>query len=229
MPMTGGRNPIDILEALAGPAWLLIRDLPGSPTVPADPAAVVSPVADSSGEYAPVSPWRYTGLAADDFAFSAGREVAGLEYSGKGELFKKVTSVSYQVQAQLAGIAQLNLALIANSQSTSTVAAAAGKPAYKRVGLGLYDNLKRYQIALVADRPTGAGVVTEPAPSNRTRPPSVIIIGNNVGLGDDESEFTFSDSEPVNAQVTFDFAPLSGAANGREHGDVYEETPGVIA
>jgi len=229
MAMAGGRNPIEVLEALAGPAWLLIRDLATSPVVPADPAAVVSPVADVAGEYAAVTPWRYTGLSADDFAFETGREVSGLEYSGKGELFKRVTSVSYQVTAQLAGIAQLNLALIANSQSTATIASVAGKPAYKRVGLGNYSDFKRYQIALVADRPSGAGVIVEPAPSGRSRPPSVIIIGNNVSLTDDESELEFSSDDPVNAEVTFSFAPLTGSALGREYGDVYEETPGTIA
>jgi hypothetical protein len=228
MAMSGGRFPYDQLGALTGPARFLIADI-GTP-VPADPFDVIPAVADVNGEYPAIAPWRDTGLSADSPTYTRGTDTESIEYEQTaGALFEKVSAVNRSFTAQVAGIAAENVKLIEVAPATTTVAAAAGQPAGTKVGFGIYNQLPRYRCVLVADRPAGAGVVTEPGTPARTRPPSVVLVMHNCGIAAEDADFEFSRGDPVNVGLTFTLFPESGQPAGQEHGYWWFETPGTIA
>lgn len=228
MPMSGGRFPFDQLDALTGPARVLIANV--TTPIPADPYDIVPAVADANGEYPAIAPWRDTGLSADSPSYTRGIDTEGIEYEQpSGALFEQVSAVNRSFTAQVAGIATTNLQLIENAPRTQTVAAGTGQPGGQKVAFGQFASLPRYRVALVADRPTGAGEVVEPGTPGRRRPPSVILVMYECGLAAEDADFEFSRGDPVNVGLSFTLFPAAGQPAGEEHGYWWLEQAGTIA
>ncbi|MBA2726479.1 MAG: hypothetical protein H0U53_10855 [Actinobacteria bacterium] len=235
MPRTGGRTPYDKNNALSGPCrvvWAL-----SSVALPTSPVDIVQQVADANGEYPAKTGWNDFGLSADAPEFTHDKETEGLEYEQPtGVLFEEITEINREFTAQIAEIDVENLKIIENSDIVEAVAAsAAAAPAasktaaWQKVQTGLYDAFKMYRIAFIAYRPTGAGVVTEPGPPTKTRPPAVCRVLPLATLAADESALEFERGEPVNAEVTFRVVDDSAAGTGKQHGYWALETAGLIA
>lgn len=235
MPRTGGRTPYDQANAASGPARVVWA--PISVAVPNTPVDIFQQVANAQGEYPCKTGWNDFGLATDAPSYSTSRETGGLEYQQpKQELFKIVTSVQRQFTAQVAEIDSENLKLIENSTSTAAVAASAAaavigvkSAAWTKIFTGLYSDLTQIRIAMIAYRPPGAGVVTEPGPPVVSRPPAIVRIIPICVLSADSSEFEFSTGDPTGVSVQFDIIPDPAQGTDKEHGWWALETAGAIA
>jgi hypothetical protein len=230
MARTGGRFPFDKLNALTGPVRV-VWALP-SVAAPADLSDIVAQVADAEGEYPTQTGWNDFGLMTDSPSLSHDRDTSGIEYEGVGQLFEKVSNVTRSFTHHVGEIDEENLQIIENTTITEAVAAsAAAAPsphaAQTKVHVGLYNSFPRYRIALIAYRPDGAGLVTEPAPSNRTRPPAVGRVFSAT-LSGDIGDVDFSAGDPVGIDITFNIDPDQTFGAGKEHGYWVIEQPGAI-
>lgn len=229
MAMHGGRTPYDEAGALTGPARVLYADT--AQAVPTSPWDVVPPVASAGGEYAALTAWKDFGLAADAPQYAHDKDSDGLDYEQpSGSLFEEITDINRSFKAQVGHIDELTMGIIENSASVTTLAAAAGKSAVKKLDIGSYASFKQWRIVMISFRPTGSGVVTEPAPSPvGTRPPAVALILPRVILAAEASELSPERGSPANIEVTFNVIPETTLASGKEHGFWGFEQPGVIA
>jgi len=227
--MHGGRTPYDEGGALTGPARVLYAPL--ATAVPTDVWDIIPAVADVDGEYPAETGWFDFGLAADAPTYTHSRESEGLEYQQpSGALFQAITSVERNLTAQIAHIDEITLQIIENALSASTISSAANESALKKVNVGLYSDVPVWRVALVSFRPSGAGVVTEPAASPvDTRPPLVARIIPRAVITADETEMSFARGEPTNAECTFVAQSEPSAPAGGEHGYWIVEQPGTIA
>lgn len=230
VPRTGGRFPFAGDNALTGPArvlWALTTQ-----AVPADLVDIVQQVADANGEYPAKAGWNDFGLATDAPTLSHDRDTSGIEYEGVGELFQKVSNVTRGFTAHVGEIEPENLQIVENTSITEAVAASATgaaadiqKAAQTKVHVGIYSSFPVYRIALIAYRPDGAGVVTEP--DGKTRPPAVGRVFTGV-LSGDIGDIDFSTGDPVGVDLTFNVQPDQTLGAGKEHGYWVFEQPGAI-
>lgn len=228
MATKGGRMPFDASGALAGPARVIYADPTEVTTPPVDLWDVIPPVADVNGEYPCETDWMDFGLAADAPTYTHSKETTGLEYQqSSGVLFEKISNIARSFTAQVAQITPENMLILENAQSVEAIAAAAGKSAQKKVAFGLYTSFKTVRIVLVTYRPDGAATVVEPG--GIVRPPAVALVLPLVVLSAEDTEFSFSSGDPVNAPVTFTVLKDETQTAGEEHGYWIFEEPGVIA
>lgn len=228
MALSGGRTPYDKGNAAAGPARVLWAET--DVAVPTDFYDVLPGVADSEGEYPALTGWNDFGLAADAPSYTHDKDTEGLEYQQTaGVLFEQISEITRSFTAQIAEISPEHLKIIENADTIETIASAANQAAQKKVAFGLYENFKQYRIAMVMYRPTGAGVVTEPAPSNRTRPPGIMLVLPLVSLAAEGTDIEVDRSDPVNAEVEFTVFPEPTLGVNKEHGFWVLESSGVIA
>lgn len=232
MARTGGLTPYDKLNALSGPARTLVAEDPSSTAIPTSTADVISMVADVNGEYPAKTGWRDLGLAADAPGYSHDKDTSGLEYEQvRGVLFETVESIERQFTAQMAEFDADNLMIIENSDIEAAIAASAALATNKHAGFtnvhtGMYSRFKQYRICMIAYRPEGAGVVTEPG--GIKRPPSVARILPLCVLAAEGTDVEVEAGEPTNAEVTFTVIPDSSAGVGKEHGFWSIENTGTI-
>lgn len=231
MAVTGGRTPYDKTNAAAGPARVLWADPADVDIADVDDLySIVPGVADANGEYPAVAGWNDFGLAADAPSYTHDKDTEGLEYQQTaGVLFEQISEITRSFTAQIAEISPENLKIIENADTIETIAAAANKAAQKKVAFGLYENFKQYRIAMVMYRPTGAGTITEPAPSGRTRPPAVALVLPLVSLAAEGTDVEVDRSDPVNAEVEFTVFPEPTLGSNEEHGFWVFEQSGVIS
>ena len=228
---TGGRTPYNAGGALAGPARVLWADPTTVATTPTDLWAIIPAVANASGEYPPMTGWNDFGLSVDAPEYVHSKTSAGLTYQQPhGALFEQITEITRTFTAQIGQIDQDNLAIVENTTSPYTsIAAATGKSAAKKVKIGLYPAFKTVRIAMVTYRPSGTPTVTEPSPSPvGTRPAAVALVFPLCTLSAEDSTFTFDAGNPVNAAIKFTVVPDQSQGAGAEHGYWLFETPGVI-
>jgi len=230
MPATGGRMPFDASGALAGPARTVFADPADVATSPVDLWEIITPIADAEGEYPVLTGWKDFGLAADAPTYTHAKETEGLEYQqSRGVLFEQISNIARSFTAQIAQIDPDNMVIVENAQAVETIAASAGKSALKKVPFGIYEEFKTLRIALISYRPSGTPLVTEPAPSARTRPAAVALVLPLCVLAAEDSEFEFDAGNPVNAPITFTVLRDDTQTAGEEHGYWVFEQPGVIA
>jgi hypothetical protein len=221
--------PYDAAGALAGPARVLYAD-PTVAAVPADLWDIIPAVADVDGEYPPQPDWSDFGLAADAPTYTHSKDTEGLEYQQpRGVLFEAISEITRTFTAQIAQIQPENMLIVENADAIVPIAAAAGVSAQKKVAFGLYPEFKSLRIALISYRPSGTPTVTEPAPSDRTRPCAVGLVLPLCVLSAEDSEFEFDAGSPVNAAITFTALADQTAGANKEHGFWIFEDPGVIA
>jgi len=230
MPRTGGRTPYDPSNALVGPARVLWAET--TVTAPTQLADIVSQVADAQGEYPAQAGWNDFGLMTDAPSVSHGRETSALEYQQNAELFKVVSSVSRSFTATVGEIEPEILKLLENTTITEAIAASAAaapkkNAAQTKIWTGLYAGLRQVRVAIIAYRPEGAGVVTEPG--GATRPPAVARVIPICQLSGDDIESEFPAGEPVSAEITFDAVADPALGAKKEHGYWVIELPGAIA
>jgi len=227
--MHGGRTPYDEAGALTGPARVLYA--PVATAVPVDLWDIVPASADANGEYPAETGWFDFGLAADAPTYTHSRESEGLEYQQpSGDLFTVISSIERSLTVQVAHIDEITLQIIENSIAATTIAASTGESAQKKTLAGLYSDVPVWRIALVAFRPSGANIVTEPAASPvDTRPGAVARIIPRATITADETEMSFERGTPTNAEVTFTAQSEPTAPAGGEHGFWIVEQAGVIA
>src|SRR4051794_29314388 len=225
----GGKTPYDAGGALAGPARVLYSRPEDVTTVPVDLWDIIPAVADAQGEYPVKTGWKDFGLSADAPSYTHSKESEGLEYQQpKGVLFEQISAITRTFTAQIGQIDPENMQIVENTQSLTSIAAAAGESAQKKVPFGLYSEFKNVRIAMITYRPSGTPSVTEPAPSNIVRPAAVALVLPLCVLSAEDSEFTFDKGAPVNAAITFTVLPVQALGAGKEHGFWLFETPGII-
>jgi hypothetical protein len=221
---TGGAFPYDKLNALEGLARVLWAPL----TVATPTGLPIASVATAGGEYTPLTGWIDLGLAAGAPTYTHGREEGTLEYQQSGVLFRKITSIERSFTCNVAEIEPENLKIIENATQTAAVAATAGTSAAMKVFIGRYSSLASYRIALVSYRPDGAGVVVEPAPSSRSRPPLVALVLPNCTLAAEDTDMEWDAGSPVSAEITFNSVGDQSLGAGKDDGYWYVETAGTI-
>lgn len=228
MAMHGGRTPYDEAGALAGPARILIA--PTSVAVPADIWDVIPALAESSGEYPAKTGWEDLGLTSDASSTSHSRDSSGLEYEQPvAALFQAITSITRSITVPMAHIDQRTLQIMENASAASTIAAATGKSAQKKINVGNYSSVPQWRVVMIAYRPSGAGTVTEPSPSPvGTRPPLVARVIPRATISSDATEMSVGRGDPSGADVTFTAESEPTAAAGAEHGFWIVETAGTI-
>jgi hypothetical protein len=231
MARTGGRFPYDKSNAATGPARVVWAEL--TEPVPSDLSAIVAMVADVDGEYPLAGTWNDFGLAADAPQYSHDKKTDSLAYEQPaGGLFEQVSEITRQFKANVAEIEPENLKIVENSEITQAIAtSAAGAPTKKGaqtlVHIGTYASLKQVRIALLSNRPDGAGEVTEPG--GATRPPFVGLILPVCTLAAETSQLTFKRGDPVAAEITFTVVGDPSLGVGKEHGYWALEAAGAIA
>jgi hypothetical protein len=226
----GGKTPYDAGGALAGPARVMYARPEDVVAAPGDLWDVIPAVADSQGEYPAKTGWKDFGLSADAPSYTHSKESEGLEYQQpKGVLFEQISAITRTFTAQVGQIDPENMQIVENTQALTTIAAAAGESALKKVPFGLYSEFKNLRIVMITYRPSGTPSVTEPAPSNIIRPAAVALVLPLCVLSAEDSEFTFDKGTPVNAAITFTVLPDQSLGAGKEHGYWVFEQPGVIA
>lgn len=227
--MHGGRTPWDEAGALAGPARVLYA--PTSVAVPGDCWDIVPAVATAGGEYPAKTGWEDFGLAADAPSTTHGRDSSGLDYQQpSGALFQAITAVTRSLTLNVAHIDERTIQIIENADAATTIAAATGESALKKVYVGLYSDVPQWRIALVSFRPSGAGTVVEPAPSPiGSRPPAVVRVIPRATISSDDTELSFPEGEPAGGNVTFTAESEPTAPAGGEHGYWVFEQVGTIA
>lgn len=227
-PPIGGRTPYTKANAAAGPARTLWAET--TVAVPTDFYDVLPGVADAQGEYPALTGWNDFGLAADAPSYTHDKDTEGLEYQQTpGVLFEQISEITRSFTAQVAEISPENLKIIENADAIEAIAAAANQAAQKKVAFGLYENFKQYRIAMVMYRPTGAGVVTEPAGSPvDTRPPGIMLVLPLCSLAAEGTDIEVDRSDPVNAEVQFTVFPEPTLGTNEEHGFWVLEEPGAI-
>lgn len=219
---------LDPTAVATGPGRFLIA--PVSAPVPTSPYDAVLPVANGSGYYPAIAPWRDTGLSVDAPSWTHSRETEGLEFQHvAGTLFDRITEVTRTLTAQISGITPENLALIENvpDSAITTIASSAGKPAAKKIGFGTYSRLISYRGMVMFERADDATPITEPG--GRTRPPAIFYVLPTMQLSaDEDSEFEVAKGEAVNTAVSFKAINTPGTPAGQNHGFWFIETPGVV-
>jgi hypothetical protein len=228
---TGGRTPYDTTGALSGPARVLWADPATVTSAPTDLWSVIPAVADSSGEYTPVSGWNDFGLAAAAPEYTHSKTSAGLTYQQPhGVLFEQIQEITRTFTTQIAQIDPDNLYIVENANAVaSAIAAATGKSAEKKLPFGLYSAFKTVRIVMVTYRPSGSAVVVEPSPSPYgSRPPAVALVLPLVSLSAEDSTFQFDAGNPVNGAIKFTVLPDQALGAGNEHGFWIFEQPGTI-
>lgn len=229
MAMHGGRTPWDEAGALAGPARVLYA--PTSVAVPGDLWDIVPAVATAGGEYPAKTGWVDFGLMADPPSVTHGRDSSGLDYQQpSGPLFQAITEVNRSMTVNIAHIDEVTMQIVENAAAATSIAAATGESALKKVYVGLYSNVPQWRIALVSFRPSGAGAVVEPAPSPiGTRPPAVARVIPRATISSDDTEIEFPEGDPAAGDVTFTAESEPTAPAGGEHGYWIFEQAGTIA
>lgn len=228
MAMHGGRTPWDEAGALAGPARVLYA--PTSVAVPGDVWDIVPAVATAGGEYPAKTGWVDFGLMADAPSVTHGRDSSGLDYQQpSGALFQAITEVNRSMSVNIAHIDEVTMQIVENADAATSIAAATGESALKKVYVGLYSDVPQWRIALLAFRPSGAGAVVEPGPSPvGTRPPLVARVIPRATISSDDTEFSFPEGEPAAGDVVFTAESEPTAPAGGEHGYWCFEQPGTI-
>lgn len=226
MARTGGRYPVDKLNALEGTTRILT-----APTTVAVPTGlVIASVATALGEYPPITGFVDLGLSANAPTYTHGKDEGTLEYQQTGVLFRKITSIDRSFTCNVAEIEPENMKIPENSTLTAAVAAGAGLSAANKLFIGRYSSMAVRRVALISYRPDGAGVVTEPAPSPYgTRPPLVQLMLPLCVLAAEDTDMEFEAGEPVSADVTFTVQDDQTLGAGKEHGFWYFESAGTIA
>lgn len=222
--MHGGRMPYDESGSLVGPARTLFA--PVGTAVPT--GLVVADVADEDGEYPPITGWYDFGLAADAPSYSHARESEGITYQQpSGDLFQQISSVTRNMELQIAHIDADTLQIVENSGAPTEVAAVTGHSGYDKINVGLYTDTPVWRVALISFRPGGAAEVVEPG--GLTRPPMVMRVIPRATISADESSTDFDRGTPVNFSVTFNALSEPSAPAGGEHGYWIVEHAGTIA
>lgn len=228
---TGGRTPYDSTGALSGPARVLYADPAVITTTPGDIWDIVPAIANSSGEYPPVTGWNDFGLSAAAPEYTHSKTAAGLTYQQPhGTLFEQISDITRTFTAQIGQIDQDNLQIVENTNlGVTAIAASTGQSALKKVKIGLYSAFKSVRIAMISFRPSGSTVVVEPSPSPiGSRPAAVALVLPLVVLTAEDSTFAFDAGNPVNAAIKFTVLPDQTQGAGAEHGYWIFETPGTI-
>lgn len=232
MALIEGAFPYDPDHALGGRARILFGT-PGDGTggtvaVPTSFYDVVNPMT-----LVKMGSWFELGLTTDATNFAHARDGEGLEYQQTGELFQEITSISRTLTVPIGAINSQTLAMVENSSLTSTVAAAANKPAYDLVKFGSYTALKSYRFAFVAYRPSGTSPVIAPAGTtfpggSNQRSSMVATVLPLASLALEETEEEYEAGSPVGMEAQFRTVPVPGLPVGAEHGFRHIEKPGQV-
>lgn len=203
-------------------------DLTDNTPAPADNIGDFVALSQDAGAYPLVSPYRDLGAATDGSSYSHGRSSSGVEIQQEtGAIMEEITSVARAMSLSMAEVDPANIQLVENADEITTIAAAAGLSAQKRVGMGSYTDLSLYRVALIGIRKKNAGIVVEEGADERGR--FVVAMLNRVSLSADEQSLTFAKGGLASGPITVVAFPEPGIAGPRAYGDWYFEEAGTIA
>lgn len=219
-------KPYDITKLCVGNVRALV-----APITQAVPTGLdsIQPMVATSGAYAPADDWRDFGAIPDgeESEYTHGHDSESISIENDtGALFETVSEVSRSFKLTLAELDSLNLQLLENAATVTTIAAAAGKSAQKGIKMGSYDSLTRYRLALVGKRPIEAGIVTEPG--GATRPRLLCVYLNRVTLAADDRTISFSKDKLASAEVEFTAFPEPAVVASDAFGGWFDEQAGTI-
>lgn len=223
MAISGGKTPWDASGALTGPARTLwFGDL--NPTDLWD----IIPAENTDGEYPAKTGYTDFGLAANAPVYTSARTTTSLVYQQPSvALYETINTVDRKMTIDIGQIDEANLRIIENAtEDTVTIAPAAHKSGGKKIGLGTYDTLNTYGVAMVSFRPSGAEDVTEG--DGTVRPSAAALICETCRLTAASSAFTFERGKPTSATIDFTVYPTLGVAPGLAHGYWFLEDGGTI-
>jgi hypothetical protein len=219
-----GTLPYDLNNLLGGAARVIVSDdAVANPAIPvniADVIAMTSPYAEKTG-------WRDLGATGDSADYSRDLTTSGWEIQQvSGSVFEEVTEVVRTFKAEVAEINPENLRILENSGAATTIAAAAGKSAQKRLKIGNFTQLTLRRCAFVAMRNPGSGIVTEPGGVTRGR--MVMYVAYQAALSADAAQLQIQKGELASVPVTFKFYPDGSQVSGEEYGSWFTEDAGTI-
>jgi len=196
--------PFTQTNLLTGPVRILRA--PTSVAVPnrlGDIISLVSP-------YTALTGWLEVGATEGETEYSRDMDSEEIRIEqATGAVLTQVTEVVRTLVIPGVEITPELTQLVEEGPSVTTVAAAAGQSAYKKVSFGSIDSLTRHRIAVVAERDIAlGGVVTEPTTGIK-RGPLVGLVGYQTALTADDSGMEWERGNLVTREIKLTFFPDS--------------------
>ena len=228
MALTGYPFPYDIENLLGGAVRILYADADGGAGDPGVPADLSEVIDMDGGGYAPVTNWTDLGATRDSFTYTRGFDTEGWEIQQlAGNVIEEITDLSRTMEISFADLRPEHLAMIEGAPAPTTIAAAAGKSAQKKIAFGSFVSLKRYRFAFISQRPQAAGLVVQTDAAERGR--FFAGVAYSAQLSADEVEFEQDKGALTAVGVTFTMFPEEGEPRGEEYGTYFDEQAGTIA
>lgn len=221
-PVTGVL-PYDLANLLGGAARVLVSD--DSTALPAVPTTIKD-VIDCVSPYAPKTGWVDFGATGEGTSYSRDMDSDGYEIQqSTGMVFEEITDISRTLTVDVAEITPEHVAMVENTDSLGTVAAATGAVAQKSVKFGSFTSLATRRVAFIAQRHPNSGIVDE---GSIERGRFVMLCLYSVSIAADESEMTVEKGSLATLPITFEAFPESGQLQGEEYGTWLMEDAGTI-
>jgi hypothetical protein len=204
------------------------------PATTAVPAGIesVMPLNNTSGGYPLATGWVGLGATSEDAtAYSRGIEEEELSVGQiAGAIDSEVTEVPREITIPVAHISDDVMKIVENG-SVTTVAAATGKSAQKKVEFGVFSDLPIYRLALIGMRSQKAGTVTENSSGGAAvRGRFAMLSLYRVQLIADTAEFEFEKGSLWSGEIGFRAFPEPSIADPKKaHGAWFFEDAGTIA
>lgn len=223
--------PTNLQKAMAGPARVLLA--PISVAIVTDPYTVVPAVANGSGEYpivaaAATAGWWDAGLKKDAPGYEHGHDDGDApEYEETGELTARPSTIVRTFTVAFAQFEDKMLEVVENSTQSETVAAVAGKPAQRKLHVGIYDALIAYRALFMFERiAEGGETVTEPG--GRVRPVRLTRVIPRCTITADEKSLEMA-KDGAGFECQFQVQTESTLTAARAHGYWVAEAAGTFA
>lgn len=227
MALGAGPFPYDIDNLLGGAVRILYGDPAGAPAV-AVPAGLDDVFALNGGPYAAATGWKDIGATSDSFTYTRGFDTSGWEIQQTaGNVVESITEITRTIEISIAEFRPELLQMIENANAVTTIAAAAGISAQKKVSFGSFTGTKRYRFAFVSQRDRASGIVTETGGATRGR--FVMGVAYLASISADDVSIEQNKGDLTAAGVTFTLFPDTSQPIGEEHGAWFLEDAGVIA
>lgn len=221
MALTSGAFPYDIENLLGGAVRILYAPL--STAVPSGIHSVISMVSP----YTAQTGWTDLGATKESFTYTRGFATQGWEIQQQaGNVVEEITDITRSIALSIADLHAERLKMIENAPNVSTIAAASGRGAQKKIPFGSFASLQRYRWAFISRRSIQSGIVTEPGGATRGRffmgcAYTSQISADDVSLEQGKGDLTA-------AGVTWTLFPDGTQADGEEYGAWFPEEAGAI-
>lgn len=191
----------------------------------------ISDIFEMEAPYALQGTWETLGGTRDGLGYGRSIAAEGQTIQQEtGNVYEEITEVARAVDLSLAEITPSGVSLLEHGDDSvvDTIAAAAGKSAQHAVPFGSIEQLTPYRVFFAARRARGIGAdVTES--DGTVRGALVAWVGYECRVAAGDSAVEFAKGNLSALPITMALYPISGAAEGEEHGTWLFEDPGTIA